>query len=204
MEVSSHALALGRVTGTTYDVVVFTNLSQDHLDFHASMDEYFAVKAGLFTPGFARIGVVNTDDEWGRKLTAGPQIPVTTISAAGDPAADWRAADVRGGADGSTFRVVGPGGVEADASVTLPGPFNVSNALGAIVALVEAGVSLAAAVAGVAACAGRARPAGAGGVRPGLHRAGGLLTQARRGRGGAARAAAGHPGPAVHRAGLRR
>ena len=78
MEVSSHALALGRVTGTTYDVVVFTNLSQDHLDFHASMDEYFEVKAGLFTPGFARIGVVNTDDAWGRKLARRAQIPVTT------------------------------------------------------------------------------------------------------------------------------
>jgi UDP-N-acetylmuramoyl-L-alanyl-D-glutamate--2,6-diaminopimelate ligase len=154
MEVSSHALALGRVTGTAYDVVVFTNLSQDHLDFHASMDEYFAVKASLFTPGFARTGVVNTDDEWGRTLAARAQIPVTTISAAGDRGADWRAADVRGGADGSTFRVIGPGGVEADASVTLPGPFNVSNALGAIVALVEAGVSLASAVAGVAAAPG--------------------------------------------------
>jgi UDP-N-acetylmuramoyl-L-alanyl-D-glutamate--2,6-diaminopimelate ligase len=118
------------------------------------MDEYFAVKVGLFTPGFARIGVVNTDDEWGRKLVRRAQIPVTTISAAGDPDADWRGADVRGGADGSTFRVVGPGGVEADASVALPGPFNVSNALGAIVALVEAGVSLAAAVAGVAAAPG--------------------------------------------------
>ncbi len=55
------------------------------------------------------------------------------------PAADWRAIDVRGGADGSTFRIVGPGGVEADASVALPGPFNVANALGAVVALVEAG-----------------------------------------------------------------
>jgi UDP-N-acetylmuramoyl-L-alanyl-D-glutamate--2,6-diaminopimelate ligase len=154
MEVSSHALALGRVAGTTYDVVVFTNLSQDHLDFHASMDEYFDVKATLFTPGFARIGVVNSDDAWGRELAGRAQIPVTTISAAGDPGADWRAADVRGGADGSTFRVVGPGGVEADASVALPGPFNVSNALGAIVALVEAGVSLAAAVAGVAAAPG--------------------------------------------------
>ena len=82
---------------------------------------------------------------------------------------------MRGGADGSTFRVIGPGGVEADASVALPGPFNVSNALGAIVALVEAGVSLAAAVAGVAAAPGRAGPAGAGRVRPGLHCARGLL-----------------------------
>jgi UDP-N-acetylmuramoyl-L-alanyl-D-glutamate--2,6-diaminopimelate ligase len=154
MEVSSHALALGRVAGTSYDVVVFTNLSQDHLDFHAGMDDYFAAKASLFTPGFARVGVVSIDDRWGRKLAAAPKIPLTTFSAAGDTAADWRADEVRAGADGSTFRVFGPGGVAADASVALPGPFNVANALGAIVALVEAGVSLAAAVAGVAACPG--------------------------------------------------
>jgi len=154
MEVSSHALALGRVAGTSYAVAVFTNLSQDHLDFHASMDEYFAAKAGLFTPGYARAGVVNIDDSHGRLLAASPQIPLTTFSAGGNPAADWHAEDVRTGADGSTFRVIGPGGVEADASVALPGRFNVSNALGAIVALVEAGAGLTAAVAGVAACPG--------------------------------------------------
>jgi UDP-N-acetylmuramoyl-L-alanyl-D-glutamate--2,6-diaminopimelate ligase len=154
MEVSSHALALGRVAGTHYDVAVFTNLSQDHLDFHASMDEYFAAKAELFTPKFARAGVVNIDDARGRELAAQARIPVTTFSAEGRRAADWRAVDVRSGADGSTFRVIGPGGVEADAAVALPGAFNVSNALAAIVALVEAGVGLADAVAGVAACAG--------------------------------------------------
>ncbi len=154
MEVSSHALALGRVAGTSYEVAVFTNLSQDHLDFHASMDDYFAAKAALFAPGYARAGVVNIDDPRGRQLAARPRIPLTTFSAAGNPAADWRAADVRVGADGSTFRVIGPGGIEADASVTLPGPFNVANALAAIVALVEAGAGLADAVAGVAACPG--------------------------------------------------
>jgi len=154
MEVSSHALALGRVAGTSFDVAVFTNLSQDHLDFHQTIDDYFAAKAALFTPGFARAGVVNIDDSHGRILVADPKIPLTTYSAAGNPAADWRAADVRAGSDGSTFRVVGPGGVEADASVTLPGLFNVANALAAIVALVEAGVGLATAVAGVAACPG--------------------------------------------------
>ena len=154
MEVSSHALAQGRVFGTHYDLAVFTNLSQDHLDYHASMDEYFAVKAELFTPKYARSGVVNIDDARGRELAGGAPIPITTFSAEGRRAADWRAVDVRSGADGSTFRVIGPGGVEADASVALPGEFNVANALGAIVALVEGGVSLAAAVAGVAVCAG--------------------------------------------------
>ena len=154
MEVSSHALSLGRVAGTSYDVAVFTNLSQDHLDFHETIDAYFAAKATLFTPEFARAGVVNIDDEHGRILAATPQIPLTTYSAAGNRGADWRAADVRSGADGSSFRVIGPGGVEADASVALPGPFNVANALAAIVALVEAGVSIATAVTGVAACPG--------------------------------------------------
>ena len=154
MEVSSHALELGRVAGTTYDVAIFTNLSQDHLDFHGSLEAYFAAKATLFTPAYTRVGVVNTDDAYGRRLAETTPIPVTTFSAEGDPAADWRAADVRTGADGSTFRIVGPGGVEADASVALPGRYNVANALGAVVALVEAGVHLPTAVAGVSACPG--------------------------------------------------
>ncbi len=158
MEVSSHSLALGRVAGTRYGVAVFTNLSQDHLDFHAGFEDYFRAKAKLFTPAYSAVGVVNVADRYGRRLVAEATVPVTTFCAdAGSgayPQAEWRAADVRCGADGSTFRVIGPGGVEADASVTLPGPFNVANALGAIVALVEAGVDLADAVGGVAACPG--------------------------------------------------
>ena len=158
MEVSSHSLALGRVAGTRYGVAVFTNLSQDHLDFHAGFEDYFRAKAKLFTPAYSAVGVVNVADRYGRRLVAEATVPVTTFcadAASGAYAqAEWRAADVRCGADGSTFRVIGPGGVEADASVTLPGPFNVANALGAIVALVEAGVDLADAVGGVASCPG--------------------------------------------------
>jgi UDP-N-acetylmuramoyl-L-alanyl-D-glutamate--2,6-diaminopimelate ligase len=154
MEVSSHALALGRVDGTRYAVAIFTNLSQDHLDFHGTIDEYFAAKARLFTARYAAAGVVNVDDPRGRQLVAMAQIPITTFSAEGRPDADWRAADIRTGADGSTFRVIGPGGVAADAAAGLPGRFNVANALGAIVGLVEAGIGLGAAVAGVAACPG--------------------------------------------------
>ena len=152
MEVSSHSLALGRVGGTSFDVAVFTNLSQDHLDFHADMEDYFRAKASLFMPPV--LGVVNVDDSYGRRLASAAVVPVTTFSAAGSEEADWRADDVRSGADGSAFRVIGPGGVEADASVGLAGAFNVANALGAIVALVEAGVRLEDAVAGIAACQG--------------------------------------------------
>ena len=153
MEVSSHSLALGRVGGTCFDVAVFTNLSQDHLDFHADLEDYFRAKASLFMPPV--LGVVNVDDHYGRRLaTSALSVPVTTFSAAGLADADWRAADVRSGADGSTFRLIGPGGVEADVSVGLAGGFNVANALGALVALVEAGIRLEDAVAGVAACPG--------------------------------------------------
>ncbi|MEV4244379.1 UDP-N-acetylmuramoyl-L-alanyl-D-glutamate--2,6-diaminopimelate ligase [Streptosporangium canum] len=154
MEVSSHALALGRVDAVFYDVALFTNLSQDHLDFHKDLDDYFATKVRLFTPEMSRAGVVNIDDAHGRELLGLSEIPMTTFSAEGALEADWRAADVRLGADGSSFRVVGPGGVEEDATVALPGPFNVANALGAIVSLVEAGVPLRAAVAGVGTLAG--------------------------------------------------
>ena len=152
MEVSSHSLALGRVAGTSFDVAVFTNLSQDHLDFHADLEDYFRAKASLFMPPV--LGVINIDDKYGRRLASSALVPITTFSAAGKPEADWRAIDVRSGADGSTFRVIGPGGVEADVSVGLAGVFNVANALGAVVALVEAGVGLEDAVAGIAACPG--------------------------------------------------
>lgn len=68
MEVSSHALALHRITGTQFDVVGFTNLQRDHLDFHGSMAEYFAAKAQLFHSDYARAGVINVDDDWGVQL----------------------------------------------------------------------------------------------------------------------------------------
>ncbi|HEX5190897.1 MAG TPA: Mur ligase family protein, partial [Streptosporangiaceae bacterium] len=82
MEVSSHALAFGRVAGTSFEVAVFTNLSQDHLDFHQDMDSYFAAKAELFTPRYARSAVVNVDDPRGRRLANRAHVPVTTYSAA--------------------------------------------------------------------------------------------------------------------------
>ncbi|GAB2510332.1 UDP-N-acetylmuramoyl-L-alanyl-D-glutamate--2,6-diaminopimelate ligase [Nocardiopsis aegyptia] len=166
MEVSSHALALGRVGGTRYDVAIFTNLSQDHLDFHSDLRDYFETKARLFSAEYCDIAVVNTDDRFGRALVdmvrGDGAVPVTTFAVEGQSdagpdngmAADWQAVDVDLGAAGSTFRIVGPGGMEADASVALPGPFNVSNAMAAIVGLVEAGLPLETAIAGVAAAPG--------------------------------------------------
>ena len=84
MEVSSHSLALGRVAGTRYGVAVFTNLSQDHLDFHAGFEDYFRAKAKLFTPAYSAVGVVNVADRYGRRLVAEASVPIVTFCA--DPA----------------------------------------------------------------------------------------------------------------------
>jgi UDP-N-acetylmuramoyl-L-alanyl-D-glutamate--2,6-diaminopimelate ligase len=153
MEVSSHALVLGRVDGVVFDVAVFTNLSQDHLDFHGDLESYFQAKALLFAPERSRRAVIDTDDAYGARLAAQTAVPVVTVSPAGDPHADWRACDVRPGRQGSEFTLVGPYG-ERPASVQLPGSFNVANALLAVVALVECGVDLDVAVTGVAGCHG--------------------------------------------------
>ncbi|MEU2791951.1 UDP-N-acetylmuramoyl-L-alanyl-D-glutamate--2,6-diaminopimelate ligase [Streptomyces sp. NPDC007100] len=155
MEVSSHALVLGRVDGCVFDVAIFNNLSPEHMEFHSGMEDYFQAKAQLFTKARSKAGVVNVDDEYGKRLAAGEsEVPVTTFSAEGHPDADWRAADVEVGALGSTFTVLGPDGVSVRAASPLPGPFNVANALAAITALVVAGVDPQTAADGVAAVPG--------------------------------------------------
>jgi UDP-N-acetylmuramoyl-L-alanyl-D-glutamate--2,6-diaminopimelate ligase len=145
MEVSSHALAYGRVDGVRFDTSVFTNLSQDHLDFHPTMEDYFAAKAQLFTPAHSARGIVNEEDAYGRRLLAAPSIPLQSYG----PDGQWRAEDVGLRADGSSFTLVGPG-LRLEAAVQLPGAFNVSNALGALACLITAGVPAEAAVRGVA------------------------------------------------------
>lgn len=138
MEVSSHALALGRVAGTRFTVGAFTNLSQDHLDFHRDMDDYFEAKAALFDHWAAR-PVVCVDDGWGRRLAA--RTPdVVTVSSTGVPA-DWRAVDTRTAPDGAqTFTVLVPGGARVPVRLLLPGAFNVANELVALAVLDAAGV----------------------------------------------------------------
>ncbi|MCY7402512.1 MAG: UDP-N-acetylmuramoyl-L-alanyl-D-glutamate--2,6-diaminopimelate ligase, partial [Nocardioides sp.] len=138
MEVSSHALVLGRVDGVVFDVATFLNLGRDHLDFHTDMDDYFAAKASLFTPERARIGLTNIDDEFGVRLLERASIPMSTFSSRGRPA-DWRAVDIELGADGATFTVLGPD-VEVRAHVPIPGEFNVSNTLAAIASAALAGI----------------------------------------------------------------
>ncbi|WP_267892156.1 Mur ligase family protein, partial [Streptomyces caniscabiei] len=140
MEVSSHALVLGRVDGCVFDVAVFNNLSPEHMEFHSGMEDYFQAKAKLFTPERSRLGVVNLDDEYGRRLVDEATVPVVTFSAEGHPDADWRAEDVRVGPMDSTFTVVGPKGERIAARAPLPGSFNVANTLAAVAALAVAGI----------------------------------------------------------------
>jgi len=154
MEVSSHALVLGRVDGCVFDIAVFTNLSPEHMEFHSDMEDYFRAKAQLFTPERSKLGVVNTDDEYGRRLAQEATVPVVTFSAEGHPDADWRAEDVQVGPMDSTFTVLGPGGERVRARSPLPGPFNVANTLAAIVALAVAGLDPQTAADGIAAVPG--------------------------------------------------
>lgn len=135
MEVSSHALALDRVAGTRFAVGAFTNLSQDHLDFHRDFEDYFRAKALLFD-GRSEREVVCTDTEWGRRLVKDSTITASTTGEAG-----WTATDVRAYPTGEqTFTALGPDGARLDLRLRLPGPFNVANALLATAALHAIGV----------------------------------------------------------------
>lgn len=163
MEVSSHALVLGRVDGVVFDVATFLNLGRDHLDFHGDVDHYFAAKADLFTPDRARTGLTNVDDEFGRLLLERATIPMSTFSATGRDA-DWQALDVRLSADGARFTVLGPQG-RFPARVQVPGEFNVSNALAAIASAALAGLDpqvVADGVAGSGGVPGRLEPVAEG------------------------------------------
>ena len=136
MEVSSHALALHRVDGVRYDIVAFTNLSQDHLDFHGSMESYYLAKASLFTPERALRGVVCVDDEWGQRLTRDSGVPVVSVSSRQDRRADWQIRAVGQGA--SEFDLIGDSG-ELSLRSALPGDFNRVNTAVAALMLMAAG-----------------------------------------------------------------
>lgn len=145
MEVSSHALALHRVDAVRFEVAVFTNLSQDHLDFHADMGDYFQAKRRLFAAG-PRTAIVNVDDEFGVRLA--DEFECRRISTEGW-SADFAAEGVSFDAHGSRFAIRHPGG-EVAVRTRLPGHFNVANALAAFAAATALGVDAAGAAAGLA------------------------------------------------------
>jgi len=124
MEVSSHALVLGRVAGITFDVALFTNLSQDHLDFHETMDAYFAAKSTLFADSTARQAIICTDDQWGSRLFAESVVPRTSIGTHGET----RVTDIVLTDSGTEFAISEPGGTVRKCFVPLLGAFNAINA----------------------------------------------------------------------------
>lgn len=138
MEVSSHALALHRVDGVRYDVALFTNLSQDHLDFHADMADYFAAKASLFTPERSERGIVCVDDAWGVRLARHATIPVVTVGSLGPHSASRPDYTVDRG-EGGDFTLRGPDEVALQLRSALPGAFNVMNTAMAAVTLLTLG-----------------------------------------------------------------
>lgn len=150
MEVSSHALELGRVRGTRFAVGGFTNLSQDHLDFHPTMEEYFKAKSHLFVgDGAAARAVVCIDDEWGQRMAELAQAPVTTVSVSPGAAADIRASQTGVEPTGAQHVELSVGGTAHRLELPLPGEFNVANAALATGMAAAAGVDVEAFLKGV-------------------------------------------------------
>jgi len=143
MEVSSHALELGRVDGMRFAVNGFTNLSRDHLDFHPTMEAYFEAKARMFDPSsplHAHTSVICIDDDAGLAMAQRAGTAVT-VSAQGRPA-DWRAGDIEDLEGGvQQFTAVDPAGVHHRLRIPIPGRYNVANALVALAVLDAVGVS---------------------------------------------------------------
>jgi UDP-N-acetylmuramoyl-L-alanyl-D-glutamate--2,6-diaminopimelate ligase len=139
MEVSSHAIALERIRGSHFAVVAFTNLSQDHLDFHKTMEEYFAVKSKLFTFEFGDLAVINIDDSYGKTLAENTELPVMSVSRL-DQSATWHYASIESDYVGAHIAIRGSGGILIEGKVHLHGGYNYDNLLMAVAIATESGI----------------------------------------------------------------
>ena len=139
IEVSSHAVSLNRIGGSHFDIAAFTNLSQDHLDFHADMDSYFAAKAALFSYKYADTAYINIDSTWGKKLLEIQELPVVTVSR-NTKSADWYFERIEIGARSTEIAIRGAGGVLIETTTKLVGDFNFDNLLLAIAISVASGI----------------------------------------------------------------
>lgn len=139
MEVSSHAIALERIRGSHFSVVAFTNLSQDHLDFHKTMDDYFAAKSKLFTFEFADLAVINIDNNYGVKLAAKTELPVMTVSRH-DHKATWHYVSISRDYVGAHVAIRGSAGILIEGKVHLHGGYNFDNLLMAVAIATESGI----------------------------------------------------------------
>jgi len=142
LEVSAQALSRNRIDGLFFDVVSFTNLSHDHLDDYADMDEYFEAKAKFFDPELARRGVVSLDSPWGQKIVDVSRIPVTTVGFGAESGAEWQVEILEEVAEYTRFALSGPENRSLTTRIPIIGRHMASNAALAIVMLVEAGFEL--------------------------------------------------------------
>ena len=157
MEVSSHAMVLHRMQGAHFAFVGFTNLTQDHLDFHGDIESYFAAKAKLFTYEFADQAVINIDTEYGARLADKTELPVISLSRL-NPQATWHFAEIDTSGKQVHFKIRGSGGMLIESSTKLRGGYNLDNLLMAIAIAVESGVDpvdIASAVPALSGAAGR-------------------------------------------------
>jgi len=152
MEVSSHALAQGRVFGVPYDVAIFTNLTRDHLDFHGTMEAYFAAKRRLFDASLGRaprVAVVNADDPYGLQLAETARAQGSEVFSYGIEHGDFRAEAVELSSRGMEFRLCTPFGT-AQVKTKLIGRVNVYNLLAASAAALARGLTLCEVVSAIA------------------------------------------------------
>lgn len=139
MEVSSHAISLKRMKGSHFSIAAFTNLSQDHLDFHRDMDSYFAAKAELFTSEYAEQAFINIDSSYGQRLANEAKIAVTTISRVNRDAT-WHFVETHNVSRGVEFSIRGSGGILIESRTRLFGGYNLDNLLLAVAIAVECGI----------------------------------------------------------------
>lgn len=139
MEVSSHGLVLNRLNGAHFAAVGFTNLSQDHLDFHGDMESYFQAKSRLFHQEFSDRAFINIDDEHGARLSEMISLEVISLSTR-NPRASWTVADLEKCGAGNRLRLRGPGGIMIESEIGLIGSHNVENYLMAVALAVDSGV----------------------------------------------------------------
>ena len=139
MEVSSHSIALERVRGSHFNVVGFTNLTQEHLDFHGDMESYFNTKRKIFTFEFADLAVINIDSTYGAALSKSCEIPQLTLSNK-DKSADWHYVAIDAVSAGYQVAIRGRGGILIETLIPLHGDYNLENALMAIAIATESGM----------------------------------------------------------------
>ena len=139
MEVSSHAITLDRIRGSHFAVVGFTNLTQDHLDFHKSMEEYFLAKTKLFTFEYGDLAVINIDDPYGARLAAQTELPVVTLSRANTKAM-WHFASITHDYLGASVAIRGSDGILIEGRTVLHGGYNYDNLLMAVAIAAESGI----------------------------------------------------------------